>query len=288
PSALEAEQEAAVQRILSDGSWKISIPGATATNRDVSMLRPRQWMNDETITFYMTMINERSKKAAAERTAAKTPADRKKWGAFYRVHCFNSYFWAKLDTEGYQSVSRWTRRIDVFAQDLILIPCNLGNSHWTCAAINFRRKRVEYYDSMGGRNGRVVAALKDYLRRELKDKKKEGTVDVVPEEFGEYYGGEKSPQQRNGYDCGVFVCSTLEQLSRRDPHYPFDEDPEEEDEDEDSWEDDEGDDLGFNGHGNGGTAPSFSSGYQWNFSQDDMPYMRRRIIYEISQKGLLD
>jgi sentrin-specific protease 1 len=31
----------------------------------------------------------------------------------------------------------------------VLIPINHNNSHWTAAAINFRRKRIESYDSMG-------------------------------------------------------------------------------------------------------------------------------------------
>lgn len=40
-------------------------------------------------------------------------------------------------------------KIDLFSKDVILIPINHNNSHWTAAAINFRRKRIESYDSMG-------------------------------------------------------------------------------------------------------------------------------------------
>lgn len=40
-------------------------------------------------------------------------------------------------------------KVDIFSKDLVLIPCNLGNSHWTCASINIRDKRIEYYDSLG-------------------------------------------------------------------------------------------------------------------------------------------
>jgi sentrin-specific protease 1 len=39
-------------------------------------------------------------------------------------------------------------QIDIFSKDVILIPVNHNNSHWTGAAINFRRKRIESYDSM--------------------------------------------------------------------------------------------------------------------------------------------
>lgn len=297
PLALEPEQEEIVHRALYDPAWKSSVTGASATNRDIAKLRPGEWINDEVITFYMTMINQRS--AAAEE-ARQHPGYDKRWNGIYRTHAFNSHFWAKLDTAGYQSVARWTRRVDIFAKDIILVPCNLGNSHWTCAAINFRRGRIEYYDSMGGRNYRLVEKLRDYLHQEMKDKGKtfQGTaVDI--DALDEYYGANTSPQQRNGFDCGIFVCATLEQLSRRDPHYPFDQDPEPEDLDEEAWEDEDLFDTNADDDGDDGSARRDyfgdyrrsrrgRDGYLWNFAQENMPYLRKRIIYEISQRKLLD
>lgn len=47
------------------------------------------------------------------------------------------------------------RQVDIFKKDVVVIPVNLGNAHWTCAAINMRLKRIEYYDSMGSRRERV-------------------------------------------------------------------------------------------------------------------------------------
>lgn len=44
-----------------------------------------------------------------------------------------------------------TVQVDVFAKDAILVPINLGNAHWTFACVNIRLKRIEYYDSLGGR-----------------------------------------------------------------------------------------------------------------------------------------
>ena len=40
-------------------------------------------------------------------------------------------------------------QFDIFAKDIVLIPINHNNAHWTAAAINFRRQRIESYDSMG-------------------------------------------------------------------------------------------------------------------------------------------
>jgi len=39
-------------------------------------------------------------------------------------------------------------QVDLFSKDTVLIPVNHGNAHWTAAAINFRNKRFESYDSM--------------------------------------------------------------------------------------------------------------------------------------------
>ena len=39
-------------------------------------------------------------------------------------------------------------QFDLFSKDIVLIPINHKNVHWAVAVINFRLKRIEYYDSM--------------------------------------------------------------------------------------------------------------------------------------------
>ena len=54
---------------------------------------------------------------------------------------------------GERQVDSWTdgcHQVDVFSFDYVLIPINLNNTHWALAAINFVKKRLEYYDAMGG------------------------------------------------------------------------------------------------------------------------------------------
>jgi sentrin-specific protease 1 len=46
-------------------------------------------------------------------------------------------------------------QVDLFSKDVVLIPINHNNAHWTAAAINFRKKRIEAYDSMSGPPGRI-------------------------------------------------------------------------------------------------------------------------------------
>ena len=68
----------------------------------------------------------------------------------------------------------------------MIIPLNHGNTHWTAAAINFRRKRIESYDSLGMYQRAIFKPLRDYLQAEHMDKKKKpfdfsGWVDFAPD-----------------------------------------------------------------------------------------------------------
>lgn len=51
-------------------------------------------------------------------------------------------------------------KVDIFSKDVVLVPVNHNNAHWTAAAINFRRKRIESYDSMGMDRTRVYDVSK--------------------------------------------------------------------------------------------------------------------------------
>ncbi len=167
-------------------------------------------------------------------------------------------------------------QIDLFSKDIVLFPVNLGNNHWVAGAINFRRKRIEYYDSMRSYNRYYFDVVREYLEEESVDKRKiemdwTGWTDYCPKD---------SPQQNNGSDCGVFTICTIEQLSRRSPPFlkpvmPFANSQrnlnrssavvvQEEAADEDE------------------------EPYRWNFSAKSMPYLRRRIVYELVKAELLD
>ncbi len=52
-------------------------------------------------------------------------------------------------------------QIDIFSKDVVFMPVNHGNAHWTTAAINFRQKRFESYDSMGMAKGHVFRVSGD-------------------------------------------------------------------------------------------------------------------------------
>ena len=164
----------------------------------------------------------------------------------------------------------------MFTRDIVLLPINLGNQHWVCGAINMRKRRFEYYDSMGQMNAGAFKLMRTYLAAEAQDKKKK-KLDLST--WQDWFSRE-TPQQENGHDCGVFASMTLEQISRRDPRKPIPGPIKM------TWAEEDGDlDEKASKMGIDDEAPE---DYEWNFSQSNMSYIRRRMVYEIASSQLLD
>lgn len=167
--------------------------GADITRKDIQTLKGLNWLNDEIINFYMSLICERNQNEP-EMT---------------KVYAFTTFFYPKLVKDGYNTLRRWTRKVDIFSYDLILIPVHLG-LHWTLSCIDFACKEIRYYDSMNGNNNECLIALRNYLKDEFADKKK-SQFDFSDWNF---FHVKDVPQQMNGSDCGMFTCKYAEFLSR--------------------------------------------------------------------------
>ncbi|KAK0233372.1 cysteine proteinase [Armillaria fumosa] len=239
PKALPDEDERKVKTFLKKSGVVSKYEREQVTGQDLQRLKPGQWLNDEIINFYGAMILGRSE-ASKENPAVNGAAKGKV--TLLNVHYFSTFFWSKLDKDGYEKarLAKWTKKFDIFAKDMVLIPVNHNNMHWTAAAINFRCKRIESYDSMNMNRQLVFKHLRHYLDAEHRNKKKK------PFDFTgwEDYTLKDTPQQENGYDCGVFTCQFLQSLSRGEESF--------------------------------------------NFTQADIPYLRRRMILEIGQASLGD
>ena len=80
------------------------------------------------------------------------------------VHCFYTHFSLPPLLPPPQ--------VDIFAQDLVLVPIHLG-MHWALATLDMKRNRVCYYDSLHGNAITCLQRLTSYLVSEAKDKKGE-------------------------------------------------------------------------------------------------------------------
>ena len=197
------------------------------TKHDLFTLTGDNWLNDQVVEMFLAMI--------AQRSITQTYVSR----LHPRICSMSTYFFTNLYTRGYSTVEKWTKGVDIFSYDMVLVPIHM-DSHWSLATIDFRVPGVFYYDSLGVtvNNNAILSALLHYLSMEHMDKK------------GEHFDLSKfakhtveTPLQENGSDCGVFCCKVGDYLSR---------------------------DL------------------QLEFSQGDVKYFRKRMIFEVLRGVLLE
>ncbi|XP_036622276.1 sentrin-specific protease 2 isoform X2 [Trichosurus vulpecula] len=167
------------------------------TRGDIQTLKNHHWLNDEIINFYMNLLMERNKKQGL-------PV----------LHAFSTFFYPKLSTGGYQAVKRWTKGVDLFEHELILVPIH-RRAHWSLVVIDMRKKNIRYLDSMGQKNHRICNLMLRYLQEESKTKRNR---ELDPAEWTlECAKAYEIPQQLNGSDCGMFTCKYADYLSQDKP-----------------------------------------------------------------------
>eukprot|EP00754_Rhynchopus_humris_P041252 Rhum_TRINITY_DN24846_c0_g2::Rhum_TRINITY_DN24846_c0_g2_i1::g.180174::m.180174/K08592/SENP1; sentrin-specific protease 1 len=159
----ESQREAASQ---GQGWWDSDalqeVDGVKLTRRDLSTLADRTWLNDAAINAYLTLVCRRSKEVPQ----------------YPDTHALSSHWFTRLvgpyaDKYDYSGVRRWTRSVNVFAQDRVLVPVNWGASHWTLGVIYFKAKTIVFYDSLGSRSAGefVCKTLSKWIDDERIDKK---------------------------------------------------------------------------------------------------------------------
>ncbi|XP_013136078.1 PREDICTED: sentrin-specific protease 1-like isoform X2 [Papilio polytes] len=199
---LSPEEEQLVKKALGPGpldqvlvqKFRMSI-----RRRDLQTLSGLNWLNDEVINFYMELITERSEQRPD----------------LPKIHHFNTFFYPKLMRQGQAALQRWTKKVDIFSKDIILVPVHLG-VHWCLSVVDLRARRVAYLDSMGGSNQPCLDALLQYLRDEHQHKKGQPFDD----KGWKTENLKNIPQQMNGSDCGMFAC-TFAEFASRDARFSF-------------------------------------------------------------------
>jgi len=147
---------------------------------DLMTLKGLNWLNDEVINFYLSMLIEKN---------STEPA-----------YAFSTFFYTRILEGGHKAVARWTRKVDLFSFSIVLIPIHL-TMHWCLVCVDMIKQTITYLDSMGGSNPQCLAAIKEYLQREHLVKK--GLE--LSDDFFLLSEARDIPGQRNGSDCGLFV-----------------------------------------------------------------------------------
>ncbi|GAA5909386.1 hypothetical protein JCM8208_005725 [Rhodotorula glutinis] len=216
PTMLAPEDAARVEAIYNTPHYVSNTPGATAALKDVKGLKGLSLLNDELVNFIGVLVNQRSNEADTREAAGGSRGEGEK--KLRKAFVFNTNFFTIYSKSGFAQVKEWTKRFDTFAKDIIIVPINHNNLHWTCAAVNVKLKRFEYYDSLAKRPAEwVYERLRKWLVEEHRHRKK-SEIDLS--DWTDYWN-EDVPQQQNASDCGVFTCMFMESLSREVNFFDF-------------------------------------------------------------------
>lgn len=101
PDSLPPEDEAEVDALFRKRGVISKCVREQVSDKDLSRLRPAQWLNDEIINFYGQMIMNRADEGKENRDGV--------WDAHY----FSTFFWTKLKNEGYEKgrLAKWTKKV---------------------------------------------------------------------------------------------------------------------------------------------------------------------------------
>jgi len=167
---------------------------------DLDTLEADQYVNDNIINFYLRHLLETQKLGDA-------------------VHVFNSFFYMSLagtgKTVNYERVQSWTRRVDIFAKESLLVPI-IQSAHWRLAVVGLPRLMFEpeegrkpylvCFDSyIQGYDSVVARTVQEYLKREWEARN--GPCALVQPLLDLQV---KHPMQTNESDCGLFVLEFAE------------------------------------------------------------------------------
>ena len=164
---------------------------------DFKRLEEGTWLNDECINLWINLLIER-------RTL--------RCGELNDIYAFNSFFMANLmdtGTYNFENVTRWTKKVNILSFRKILVPININNTHWVLGVVVVEVREVHIFDSLGGKHDRFSDALLKWFGDEAH--KREAYFN--PADWRCISWGNKSPQQKNGCDCGVAVCMTADFLT---------------------------------------------------------------------------
>jgi hypothetical protein len=196
PSAYERSRLAA---FLADAAVADNYAAPAGVFRERECLRPEGWLTDEVIDYYLGLV--------ARRSASPGARD----AGFPSVFACSSLMFVQLG--GARTTERWYRETDVFGHDLVLMPFN-ASEHWVVGVVAPGKKTIYYCDSFNVSNRGIHDEFKTKVMKFMKETyAQRGGPGLVVRDW-KVVQVLINPPQRNGYDCGVYVCLVAELFSR--------------------------------------------------------------------------
>ncbi|XP_042501351.1 ubiquitin-like-specific protease 1D isoform X2 [Macadamia integrifolia] len=192
---------------------------------DIYCLAPEAFLSSTVMNFYIRYL---------QRPVSPTGRPRGDY------HFFNTYFYKKLkeavsykksEKDAFMKFRRWWKGVNIFQKAYILLPIH-ENQHWSLAIICNLDKDddlgqiILHLDSLGYHNSyEIFEDIRSFLKEEWKYLREEVAAsdpsigDRVHRNLRNRIDGRKItvPQQKNDYDCGIFVLYFMERFIEEAP-----------------------------------------------------------------------
>ncbi|KAF3663793.1 putative xyloglucan endotransglucosylase/hydrolase protein 33-like [Capsicum annuum] len=188
---------------------------------DMGSLAPEAYLSSTIMNFYIQYLQQR-----------KSPAD----GERCEYHFFNTYFYNKLKKanfskqqndkeDSFVKLRRWWKGVNIFEKAYIFIPIH-EDAHWSLIIICIPDKEdqwgpiILHLDSLGLHcSSSLFGTIKKFLKEEWKFLRQEAVPGLpIADKIWENLLGRiddkiiEVPQQRNDFDCGLFVLFFMERF----------------------------------------------------------------------------
>ncbi|CAG8566750.1 15605_t:CDS:1, partial [Racocetra fulgida] len=94
-----------------------------------------------------------------------------------------------------------------FKGELVFIPVNNPNFHWSLLVFEVKTKKLYHYDTLGGANYQYVKPLVRELLEQIR-----GVRNIKEEYLSKYFVPKHGIRQNNGSDCGIAVIAIMRRI----------------------------------------------------------------------------
>ncbi|KAI0523169.1 hypothetical protein KFK09_005561 [Dendrobium nobile] len=191
---------------------------------DMECLNPEQFLSSPVMNFYIQYLQRSAP------TTCRPQSD---------YHIFNTFFFGKLEKalsqkgdrfQCFLKLRRWWKGVNIFSKAYILLPIH-GSSHWSLVIICNPGKEdnsgtlILHLDSLGLHSSQQISRIvSDFLKEEWNYMSQNPTADFpfrghiwqhVPLRIDKKKV--MVPQQKNEYDCGIFVLYFIKRFLEEAP-----------------------------------------------------------------------
>ncbi|KAH0466436.1 hypothetical protein IEQ34_003674 [Dendrobium chrysotoxum] len=191
---------------------------------DMECLNPEQFLSSPVMNFYIQYLQRSAP------TTCRPQSD---------YHIFNTFFFGKLEkalsqkgdrSQCFFKLRRWWKGVNIFSKAYILLPIH-GSSHWSLVIICNPGKEdnsgtlILHLDSLGLHSSQQISRIiSNFLKEEWNYMSQNPTADFpfrghiwqhVPLRIDKKKV--MVPQQKNEYDCGIFVLYFIKRFLEEAP-----------------------------------------------------------------------